>query len=515
MRPNASAIATVDFVERHAPSRPYRLGTRRRRAPKAHAHTEAGGTCSSREAGTPSLDTEKQLATTVRDWSAEQETEADRYRAQFLLHRQLTSTVHEIWQRLRRKGEERFAAAAKWEKQWLNLNNCQMQWVGYKAACCGPRSRAIAVPIGCNHRLCPHCAFSRSKKARVRIKKMFDRLTHPAMLTFTIPNLESVSKHDYTLLRQRVRKFISQHKEMILGGVYSIETTRNRRDKTWHIHAHALVDLSRALPTKQERVVLAGKRVFAFTALKLRMEFDWMRLTTGGWGKAKRKDCCYEERRGDTQTFESWVKQGRLNSVKVFDPFSRRYVTDPELSEAEVARRMEWNRKNRRVFDVRPVIDRDGAAREVLKYITKVADFGDDPDAVEQFCNATRGARLIQTFGSWYGFNVDADFDPEHMDDWTQMECSCGLNMWERIGVFFAHDVRMDESGRWHLKPDININAGGTVPRPTIRALDGPGKDAFSHGDDSSYIPQQNGGERETEAAIYTAFRTAGSFEAR
>jgi hypothetical protein len=464
----------LEFQERIATSRPSRLGTRRRRARQGHAALPARG-ASSNVPGhvAPSLDTEKQLATTVRDWSAEQETERERYSAQFRLHRQLTGTVHEIWQRwarAAREDESAFAEAAKWEKTWLRLNNCQAEWIGYKAACCGERSGTIAVPIGCNHRLCPLCAWNRSKKARIRIKSMFDRLTHPVMLTFTVPNQESIRKHDLTLFRQRVRKFIVQKKGWILGGVYSIETTYNRTAQTWHIHCHALIDANASLPSRSEKVMLAGQRVYKFTALKLRLEFDWLRLTQKGWGTFTRKDMSQARRDGDTYQFEEWVRLGREHKVKEYRDGAWRVMEG--LDAAEVARRNEWNARNRRVIDVRPVSDRDGAAKEVLKYITKVADFGDIPEAVEQFCNAVKGARLIQTFGSWYGFNVETDFDTEHLDDWGKMECACGLNMWERCGVFSGRDVEMDSSGRWHLKRNLNLNCGGTVPRPTIRALD-------------------------------------------
>ncbi len=118
-------------------------------------------------------------------------------------------------------------------------------------------------------------------------------------------------------------------------------------------------------------------------------------------------------------------------------------------------------------------MDRDGAAREVLKYITKVAAFSDLPEAVEPFCNAVRGARLIQTFGTWYGVKLDDDSgDAEHPEDWGDLTCTCGLNVWARMGVFYRRDVEMDAAGQWHLKAPLNHNSMGTIPRPTIRALE-------------------------------------------
>jgi hypothetical protein len=406
----------------------------------------------------------------VADMMAARRTEYDVRREQIALQRQLNSTIHTIWQDHAAAGNE--AAALKWEKQWIQVHNCQKEWIGYRAACCGDRSTTIAVPIGCNHRLCPLCAWHRSQLARVRIKTMFDRLTHPILITLTIPNKDAIRKHDFTLMRQRIRQFIAQHKSWILGGVYSLETTYNRTAKTWHIHAHILADMTASLPSRQEKIELAGQRVFAFTAIKLKLEFDWMRLWTSAWGKMARSDASLMRRAGDTYSFEQWVKQGREMRIKEWRDGGWKLIR--YLPAEEIIARSLWNSEHRRVLDLRPVIDRDGAAREVLKYITKVADFCDLPEAVESFCDAVRGARLIQTFGSWYGAEFDTAFDPEHLDDWGEMKCSCGLNHWERIGVFFREDVEMDEAGRWHLRRSLNHPRRGTVPRPTIRALEAP-----------------------------------------
>ncbi len=80
-------IPSIEFEERYSPSRPFRLGTRRRKPrPAVSVVPEAGASCSP-ERRAPSLDTEKQLATTdltsrvedhlktVFEWSREQRTE--------------------------------------------------------------------------------------------------------------------------------------------------------------------------------------------------------------------------------------------------------------------------------------------------------------------------------------------------------------------------------------------------------------------------------------------------------
>ena len=510
------------MLERLPRSRPSRSGTRRRRTPRAGAAPEAGASRVGRRLDAHSLDTKNYLATTdnylgltVREWSDSQATEAELYRRQIRLHQELSHTVMGIWQRyamlaretgdpegrewrrqydaaaIRREDEtpgDRWrrvdlwlkenkprglnAKAIRWEKQFLQLERCQREWIGYRAACCKERSRAIAVPIGCNHRLCPLCSYHRSQRARVRIKAMFDRLTHPIFVTLTVPSTATIRKHDFTIMRQRVRKFIKDHQRWFKGGVYSMESTYNRQQRTWHVHVHILADADCALPTKHIKRALVGQSVFAFTRLKLQMEFDWLRLWTAKWSKPCRVDAGQMRHAGDIYEFENWVRDGRANALKEFDHRTRRYEPIAGLPGPEIERRTAWNAENRRVVHIKPVDDREKAAFEVLKYITKGAAFSDCAEAVEQFMDAVTGARLIQTFGSWYGFKIDTIFDPEHMNDWGELKCACGLNCWERMGIFYRRDVAMDESGRWFLKRPHTHTDGGTVPRPTIRALD-------------------------------------------
>src|ERR1035437_3265522 len=98
------------MVERLLGPRPSRLGTRRR-GPRAVSVVKPPG--ASRGAAAPSLDTEKLLETSVqkrsekrasqnpvtcRAWAAGERTEEDVRQEKWSLKRQLTSTVHEIWQ---------------------------------------------------------------------------------------------------------------------------------------------------------------------------------------------------------------------------------------------------------------------------------------------------------------------------------------------------------------------------------------------------------------------------------
>lgn len=613
----------VEMELRYAPSRPFRLGTRRSRAPKARVPAEAGASRPRKRP--PSLDTWKQLETTDfvfteragqtpskryaepmnnRQWLLEQRTRDEEWDEAVWFQQQVLKAVLKTmdkWARKAHSGDPDNAAWLgsyravqtrldgesgadaykrvkkwlkenkpkgataewlKWERAYFAMSNCGKEYIGWKASCCSDRTRPIAVPVGCNHRLCPLCSYQRSQRGRVRIKTMHDRLTHPVMVTLTVPNIAAATagpdgeiqgglrKHNFTRFRQDARKWIAQrtasdlvckcghgrnhHKQLgadgelkrtmlgcrgkgcdcqhwrpvcagtslqheFLGGIYSLETTHNRKQKTWHIHAHVLADLNHSLPPKfieeggkkrLNKVEFYGQKVFAFTALKWRMEFDWLQLTGGKeeWGFRPKNDPPKKSYKAIAKwgwgweiywaNFSRWVHEKRDHSTIRFKvKRGRKWVLRSDLSPAQLAEYREleaWNAKNTRVFHIEPVDDRDGAAREVLKYITKVADFSDRPDAIEEFCNATRGARLVQTFGTWYGFAVDVEFDPNHFNDWGKRpDCVCGSNHWEKTGVYHYHDVERDETGRCFLKRSaLKHDCGGTVAHPRIRAGD-------------------------------------------
>lgn len=611
--------AVVQWERRYPPSRPLRLGTRRRRPPQAGAASEPGASWPRKRPA--SLDTEKNLEISkiefpktsgknpakrppepmnCRQWLMEGVTARETWRETIEFHRQVLDSVHEIMEKWMRKARslsaetqhdlygvlesagdaeralwlDRYAAVQvrlegesgadaykrvkewlknnrptgavaewlKWERTYFAISNCGKEYIGWKAACCEDRTRAIAVPVGCGHRLCPRCAYRRSQRGRAQIKTMLDRLTHPALVTFTKPNLPTIAKGDINFFRKQVRAWFAgyetkqiacgcghgrdAHKEknpeggrrrtllgcsecacqqwqpvsketaiqhQFLGGIYSIENTYNRKLRNWHLHAHALVDMNLALPSKfieeggkrrLNRVEFFGKRVLAFTALKWRMEFDWLLLTGGRekWGSRPKNDPPKKSPRAKEKwlrawenywfNFGEWVRAKREHSTLEFKVKSgSKWYVRSDLTAAQAAeykRREAWNAENTRVFHIQPVTDREGAAYEVLKYITKVADFSDRPEAMEEFCNASCGAHLVQTFGTWYGFAFDVQFNPDHPDDWGKRpDCACGMNHWEKTGVYDSRDVEMDDEGRFLLREGVLLHDyGGTTVRP-------------------------------------------------
>ena len=174
-----------------------------------------------------------------------------------------------------------------------------------------------------------------------------------------------------------------------------------------------------------------------FTFRKLSLEFDWLRLWTSDRGKKPRKDASAKSQAAEASQFREWIEATRANSTRVFDVGTRRYVKRIDLEPDELERREQWNRENRRVVDLRPV-------------------------------TAVRGARLIQTFGTWYNVKLDGDAN-EH--DWSELQCACGMNAWKRMGTFHHADVEMDASGRWHLKKRFDCDSKPTIKHPLIEAM--------------------------------------------
>ena len=306
-------------------------------------------------------------------------------------------------------------------KDFERVSSCQTEWMGFRSSCCD--GRAVAVPIGCNHRLCPLCNAHRAEHYRDRVRALFDHISNPQLLTLTVPNCRKLTRETISRLRGRLRAFLKDHKALLMGGVYSIEITRNRKDGTWHPHIHALVDVA----GPPDRL-----KYWDFMERKWRLEFAWFVLTQGRRVGARRwRDCDFKE----------WVS-----------------ALDPRRGGNSGGRRGE-----RRSVDLRPVSTDKKAAYEVMKYMTKVAFFVDDPAALAEFLKAVKGVRAIQTFGSCYGFKL------EEKPVEQRISCECGTNKFESIGILGLGMVEMDSEGRWHVRDDAPVHGRRCRGRSTTR----------------------------------------------
>jgi hypothetical protein len=94
-------------------------------------------------------------------------------------------------------------------------------------------------------------------------------------LTFTLKNVYTI---DSAYVRS-LSKYLAQvrrtslWKKWITGGVYSVETTYNQKNETWHVHLHAIVEISHPKGvTSKKRPWLPKEWIFA-------LQREWLRIT--------------------------------------------------------------------------------------------------------------------------------------------------------------------------------------------------------------------------------------------
>lgn len=417
------------FVERKLLPELYRNQNPRRspRASKSGSATRSLVNCNH----LATSDTKVAVTETLAERLARKTEAQQRRAAQKFMHRQLMGTLKGI--ALREKAEDLEAHwngaessdKGPWQasKDYRRLNHCQSEWIGFKASCCD--SRAVAVPIGCNHRLCPLCNAARLEHYRGPAREMLAAMEHPTFLTLTVPNVARLTRRTFNQLRQWWKEFFRSNKRILRGGLYAIEVTFNRESRTWHPHFHIVFDAP--WPTR-------GVKRNEFLLLKRTLEFSWLRITS--------KDARKVFRRNE---YQRWQREAVLQS-----PGS------------------DWNQRYRRVVDIRPVTG-ENAVYEVIKYVSKTNRFLDIPEAVEVFLRAIRGVRVMQTFGTFYNFKMEVPITKEDVEALAAegiaveaptagaasfLKCDCGKNHFKRIGVFSMSHVEMDSSGRWLLRPE-------------------------------------------------------------
>ena len=313
----------------------------------------------------------------------------------------------------------------KWSaaKDLRRVEGCQSEWIGFAASCCN--SRPVAVPIGCNHRLCALCNAARLERYRSPARQLLEVMENPGFLTLTIPSTADLTTKTYADIRKFWNAFFRSNKGFLRGGIYSIETTHNRDDGSWHVHLHAVIDTP---------WVIKGMKKPVFVDLKMMLEYAWLRITSP---EAKK-----EFRRPEYQRWKAMAEQQEKGS--------------------------EWNKKFRRVVDIRSVKGGTSAVYELIKYISKTNSFIDRPEAVATYLRAVRSVRVIQTFGRYYNFKMEVPITKADLDALTEagietgnipvgaasfLRCECGKNEFHRIGVFSMADVQMDVDGRWLIRP--------------------------------------------------------------
>jgi len=349
--------------------------------------------------------------------------------AQKFMHKQLMETLRGIALRagdradLNRPWDETENRSRKgpWSaaRDFRRLDACQTLWRAFKPSCCG--GRAVAIPIGCNHRLCSLCNAARLEHFRGPARELLSAMENPTFLTLTIPNVDVLMRKTFGQIRGWWKEFYRSNKSFLRGGLYSVEITYNRETKTWHPHLHILYDsLYRVAGMKREQ----------FNGLVAYLQFSWLRITSSKARKAYRRS-----------ELTRWVKDRDAHSQG--DAWFSDY----------------W-----RKVDIRRVKG-ENAVYEVIKYVSKTNRFLDLAEAVEPYLRAIRGVRAIQTFGTFYNVKLEVPVTEEDVEALAAagieatatsaksfLHCDCGKNEFRNLGVVSMEYVEMDANGRWCLK---------------------------------------------------------------
>lgn len=354
---------------------------------------------------------------------------ARRRAAQKFMHTQLMETLRGIALRAGTKDDltrprdkaEKGSKKGPWSaaRDFRRLDACQSLWRVFHPTCCG--GRPVAIPIGCNHRLCPLCSVHRLEHFRGPVRELLSAMENPTFLTLTVPNVDQLTKRSFLQIRTWWKEFYRRNKSFLRGGLYSIEVTYNRTEKTWHVHLHIVYDsVYRVGGMKREQ----------FNLLVAYLQFAWARITSPKARKAYKGS-----------EIERWIKDRDAHSA------GDAWFTDY------------W-----RKVDIRRVKN-ENAVYEVIKYVSKTNRFLDLAEAVEPYLRAVRGVRVLQTFGTFYNVKIEVPVTKEDVEALAAqgiqaevtsaksfLRCGCGENKFNDLGFFTMEDVEMDADGRWCLK---------------------------------------------------------------
>ena len=85
-----------------------------------------------------------------------------------------------------------------------------------------------------------------------------------------------------------------------------------------------------------------------------------------------------------------------------------------------------------------------GTIRELLKYVTKLSDFVDQPEAVDTFLFSTARRRFIRTYGSFYRLPIEEE-------DFSGRCPDCGSTCVADVGICHASQLELDSYGVFRI----------------------------------------------------------------
>lgn len=130
--------------------------------------------------------------------------------------------------------------AGRWQGRVVRLEGCcNVPHVGITDA-----GAVGAVWFRCRDRLCPLCARARARQVADRVSAAVSKADSMRFLTLTITSTNAPLREQLDRLYDAMRQLrrTPEWKQHVVGGVATVEVTRNAKTGQWHPHAHLLVD---------------------------------------------------------------------------------------------------------------------------------------------------------------------------------------------------------------------------------------------------------------------------------
>lgn len=124
--------------------------------------------------------------------------------------------------------------------------------VGRKLAACGEVARLYLDPDKhqvrtilhrCRQRICPWCTHHRTARAKAQIQRIIATLQSPRAVVLTARSNNTPLDEQIRALRKAFKalRTSKRWKDLVTGGVYTLEVTYNPRSETWHPHVHLIM----------------------------------------------------------------------------------------------------------------------------------------------------------------------------------------------------------------------------------------------------------------------------------
>lgn len=118
------------------------------------------------------------------------------------------------------------------------------------ACCCCPSFRSsesskITVNLArCRDRLCPLCSYRRGFQATAKVMSLTNTFNAPRLLTLTLKATDAPLKATVFRLFNRFAalRAMKGWSSRVIGGVWTLEITRNATTGQWHPHLHIIAD---------------------------------------------------------------------------------------------------------------------------------------------------------------------------------------------------------------------------------------------------------------------------------